>query len=838
MLTCIPKQDAAKLRQLFGTDGLTIEQLYKMDSAGRRQVFAKALGEETARDANALFEKAMLANQKQAIANWIWKNLYGGTPLYKGLTLNQSDALKNAFTMADLRQMTNDQREKEFDRILKDTKLAKTLARHFADNARSHNLANWEQRVFGTDALRQNKKVKGAFARLELMNDLGVLKPDKLEDFMEDFVAEQMGMTLTAEESAELSKRADAVSKAFDDVGTDWTADNYDAVLGYYKARAALEEYINFLDPESAIEVFADVGARGSILFSGRSLVNSMLYQWYPSLTQAIFKRITTGATLPGDWTVMEKITATLSATTDKQDLKLIWDHVKMGMKIYYETSYDVSRMESLDDGFRYFGERYTHTEGPSLSESKGAKEKIAALMRGHARLMKPGLKWIAGGSDTLIANIQRADTSRLAALITAKAEEKAGTLPQGMTVRDRMVEIFKDSMRPDPQTSEGQHARESGIMDANFSNFTYNNVYAKFAIKMRNFFGIPNKGVGKLFVPFVAIPATALGAGIEMSGPGFFTAAYTLRKAYKMEPGVEKQMELARGITKMLTTSVGLSLAVALMSFVLDDDDYIGPYDFTRRSENALSTTKNARASYVRFGGMWVNTNILGPLGIPLSALMSARQAHTRGRNVPLAYLAGIVNAASQFPGIKEATDWGSSIARSVRANDMKGAAKAMKAQPEDIGKWVAVRTLTSVAVYDLYGFASPDKYDALGRRLPHKRDDAVTAVTSFFIGANIKWDTSNELTEEFDRLNLKNAMPSIANPFGSNVEKLKKKIGEEAYESKLVELKRNYAEKAAALIQTDRYKRASPEKQKEMLDKVRDREIMMPIRRDANRR
>ncbi|MDL5055906.1 hypothetical protein [Geitlerinema calcuttense] len=837
MLTCIPKQFANELRKQFKADNIKIADLYAMDSAGRRKLFEKSLDADTAQQANALFEKAMVSNQATALKNWIWKNLYGSVPLYTGLSIKESEKFKQKLSMADLAKMDEDARRKAIMALIDDKTAAKRIASRYEHLKTTGGLANWERRVFGTDKLwseiKANKQLKGAFSRLEALNDLGVLTPPQMDKFMSDYVADVMGINLTAEEAAEIGAKVSAVSKAFDKVGGDWTADNSDSVINYFVKRKELETYLNYLDPEPAAEVFLDVGARGSILFSLRSLSNSIMYQIAPSASRLLIKRLSSGFLIPGDYSTIDRITTGLSGAASGINAKQLTDHVRMAMKIYAKTSYDISRMESLDDGFRYFGEKFTHTEGPSIKEAKGIKGKLAAIVRGHGKLMTPGLKWAAGGTDTLLANIHRADTSMFLGRTIAKAEQKAGTLEGSL--EDRIQFLFKDSMRPDPQTDEGAYIREMGILDANHANFTNNDIYGKIAERIRTGLGLGSNLIGKTIVPFMRIPANALGVGLEMSGPGLIRGTKQLISGLQMESGNDKNIAISEGISKLLLSGGGLALAAIFVSALLDDDDYIGAYDFTRRSENALSTTKNAGANYLRIGGNWYSTRWLGPLGIPVSAMMQARQERARGRSAVVGYLAGILTGAMQFPGLKEAGEWVQSAERATRAKDVQSVASAFKATPSDIGKWLAVRTVTGTVAHDLYGFKRADRYDALGRKVPHKGDTLGMAVASFFIGTNIKEDTSNEITKEFDRLSLKNALPTLTDP--AKPDDLKKAMGEDGYVEFLNSLKQAYAVKVAELIIEERYKKMSPEQQKDAIDKIRDREILKPIARERKK-
>ena len=802
-------------------------KMYDMSSADRRAVFEKVLPTEEATEANALLERAMLSTQRQAISNWIWKNLHAGkTPLYKGVTPQDADALRNNTTMSGLKRMDEATRLAELSKHVP-AKLAKQLNDRFEQLKKSGNLASFEERAFGTDEMAKNKRLKGAFARLETMSDLGVLTPPKLEKFMQDYVSDVMGTSVGFDESQELATHTDAVSKALEAVGDDWTADNRKAVVDYFQKRYELEKYISSLTPESTLDVFFGVGARGSMLMAPASLVNSFFYQLIPVATRAVVKRIAGGTQIPGDYSALERIKSTALAKLGPRLKGKAKAHMGMALEIYRKTGYDISRMESLDDGFRYFGERFTHTEGPSAKELKGLRAGLHYLVRGHAKLMMPAMKYLAGGTDTIFANLHRLDTTMMLAKTIATAEERAGTLTG--TIEERMEFLYKDAMRPDPQTDEGGYIRESGLMDANHANFTNKDIYSDLAIRIRD--AVP-KGIGKAILPFAKIPAQATGVGLEMGPIGVMRGLWQVFDALKMEAGVEKQVAISEGIHKSIFSAGGFVVAAIIAGALLDDDDYVGAYDQKARARNGLSTTENAGANMVRIGGNWYSTKWFGPLGIPLSAMMEARLARAKGDSAYMGYVTGMLTGAMQFPGVKEAGEWINALNKASEADNVEQAAKPLKAMPADIGKWALARVATSAVAYDALSMTAPYKYDALGRRVPHKWD---SPIKSLFFRANVRTDTSNAITKEFAKLALQKAMPALADPFGKNVNKLKAKLGEGGYTEFLNTQKQRYASRVATLIQSPGYQNAKPERKKEMIDEAREDLIMEPIRERA---
>lgn len=830
-LVCIPREYAPRLLRQFQRDGMSMDKLYDATSAERREFFEKTFNPETAKQVNMLFEKAMLSSQTNALKNWIWKHLYGSTPLYEGLSLTDATNLRKDLSMADLQRMTPEQRLEALKRHL-DEKTAQKLADSYERLRKTGNLIQWEKRVFGTDQLFQDRKLKGAFARLEALNDLGVLTPTQMEKFMEDFVSDQLGINVTAEESMEISKRTSAVSKAYEAVDGDWTADNKENVIDYFVKRKELETLLNRLDPESVVDVFLDIGARGSMLFSVRSFVNNFLYQWFPVSARAITKRLTEGALIPGDYSALQKASAAWASTDSGLFDSLTWKQIAMGLRIYKETGYDISRMSSLDDGFRYFGEKFTHTGGPSFKEAEGIQNKLASIVRMHGRFMETGLKWFAGGPDTFFANLHRADTTALLARTVAKAEERAGSLPEGKTYDERVSDLFKDAYRPDPQTEQGQYIREMGVSDAHHSAYTNSSVIADTAIGLRD---VLPYSIGKVLMPFVKIPGTALSASLEMTtGIGVAKGMYDVLTAIPKPASVEKNEQIANGLSKALTMGGGLAAAALIATAMFDDDDYIPAWDDLAKNEKGLTLAKNGGGSYIRIGGNWYSTKWLSALAIPFSAIMEARLAKARGDSMSLGYFKGMISGLREFPAIKELVDAYNDWTDDTRkAKNWPSVLNAVGMTPENVGKWIASRTITSTVQNDILGTATyKPRYDALGRKVPHKSDSVEAFVISFLIGSNVKQDTSNEITAEFDRLNLKGQLPTLSEPSGEIAQKAQAAYGEEGYVEKLNTLKQGYAEKVAELIQTLEYKGKSPEDQKKLIDKLRDKEIMKPLK------
>jgi len=69
MTLCLPKSDRDKILKALKEVELTIPKLYNMTDSERNVLFSRYIGKELASFVNVNFEKAMLSNQKKAIAD-------------------------------------------------------------------------------------------------------------------------------------------------------------------------------------------------------------------------------------------------------------------------------------------------------------------------------------------------------------------------------------------------------------------------------------------------------------------------------------------------------------------------------------------------------------------------------------------------------------------------------------------------------------------------------------------------------------------------------------------------------------------------------------------------
>lgn len=806
---CLTKSTIEKLKKGVQSGDITIEKLKTLSAQEANDLIAKYVGDmKVAQEINALFERAFLKDTQQAIKNVVWKTFYGGKPLYTDITLAQSQKMGEALKMSDLKGLTSEERIKKLSEFVPQ-KSAEKLEKRYQALEKSGNLKNWEERTLGTKELFENEKLKGNLAKLDALKDMGALTPKDTEKFMENFVESKLGVEVTREEAKQIASLSETASKAFDEIAktNDWTANNANNVYAYFKARSDLEKYQHSLEVKNSIDTanaLVEI-TRNNILGSPRIARNSVMYQIIPSGEREITKRLVSANIGDIDASFMEKLAVKISdgLGMGKQGRNFAKRQWLMSMKIYKDTGYDISRMMTLREGRTYIGETEKRIDPKSLIER-------------YAKATSFFPKWFAGGSDTVIANATRVETSVLWAKEIAALEAKKGKLPAGMTKEQRAEQLLVESYSFNPKDHKAQKIREMAILDAHSANSTQPDSMADWVVGLRDKIGFGGFKFGKALVPFAKIPATAISRGFQTAIPiNVLKDIRTLQTAVKVTDEGQRAKILTKSIASLVST-LGLVGTTVLIATLLDDDDYIPPYRLIKGKEYQLARARGANSGSVRINGKWIPLKYLPIISIPLSAIMEAKRAKARNQNPAIGYVKGIVAQFFDMPLIGDVDKLYTQADRAFTAKATQDVISGAGFDSETVWNWAKVRAIPSVLSWDLYNYIFPpeSKYDFLGREIER--------------GGGFKDDKSNEIIIEFNNLGKENETPTISDPSGKTAEEAKEKLGEEAYIEKLNSLKQKYAEKVLQEIRKDSYKRKSAEDKKKEIDELRRKYIL----------
>lgn len=813
---CILPTVAEKLREAFRAGKINIADLYNLGSSEKRIEFLAQYVGDNAKLLNTSLERAFISpNQKLALRNWVYKNVADVKPLYKDLTLEQSKKLAE-LDVPTLKKMNSADRIKEFRKYVGEA-LSESLNKRFEALKKSGKLELWESRAMGTETVKDAKKLKGELAKLEALDDLGVLSPKQAEDFMGSFVESKLGVSVTLEQSQEISRLVDKSSELLESISKkgDFTFNNKKEILEFFETKSKLDATMARLGEVDIVGTVADI-MRANILASPRILKNSFLYQALPGAERAITKRLVSGNFSDGIFEsgIIEKLQAKLSGIVpNKSSREFIKEQTKMALEIYHKTGYDISRMETLDVGKRIFGEKFGVAKGGD------------SILNKYYRLTNLAPKWMAGGTDTLFANIGRADTStmlsREIAFFEAGKMKFAHRTAKTEWIEKRATQLLKDSYSFSAKDPKAVMIRARGIKDAHRMNGTQMSVMADKLSKLRDWMNLGSFKLGKVLVPFLKIPATVAATGFKTaSGIGIYNAVKKISAATKLK-GTERSAEMAQGVDSLIRY-LGFTGAAVFLTTMLDTDDYIGAWETQKFGEYDLDRAEGGSTSMIRIGGVWIPLRFLPIIDIPIAAIMSGRQAKERGEPAIAGYAKGIAGQILQVPGIKDLKNLFDKTSKAIKAKGTEDILNALGLDGKSIFNWAKVRAVPSVISYDLYNelTEAEEKFDYLGRKIEKAN----------FIG--IRKDTSNELTEEIRRLNNVGMKPVTSDPSGEDSLKLAESLGVEAYIKLLQEKKRNLAQENMELIETDSYKQATDEEKKNMLNKNRTKYLLNSLK------
>lgn len=832
--------EAEKLKKAFRSGEISLSKLYEAkSSADRVSMLAKYIGKDNAKFFTARLERTyMLPRQKNAVRNIVYK-MFNEKPLYSGISIDKSKELSKALDMPSLKKMSSEVRVAELSKHLNE-KLAIKLNERFEYLKKSGNLQLWEEKVMGTETLRANKRLKGSLAKLEALNDLGVLSPKNMENFMQTLVEDQMNISIGIEDARKLAKLTGRNEELFNSITkkNDWTYKNAKEVKEYFKTIKdirVLQQDLVPMDLSDKINASIDY-FRASILASHRIIRNSALYQILPTLERFIANKIVP-FNIPGK--ELSKNTNRLfkaklfSIKPTKAGTEFAKGQFKMAWDIYKETGFDISRMENLDDGFNIFGGEKFNLRYPTAKKLKDTKglDKAKLGVQKFAEFISSTPKWTAGGTDMVGANLIRSNASLIFSKETAHLEASKmkfkNDTKKAEWIEKRAHELLVDSYSFSPKNDNASKIRSLSIFDARVVNNTQPSGFADIVVKMRDNLKIGDIGFGKALVPFAKIATASIARGVKLSVLPFdaVRSIYRINQASKLKD-IEKAGEIISKNISMLIGNVGLLTATIILASFLDDDDYIQQYDMAGYSESRLGSARGAQSGSIRIGGTWVPIKYLPMVNIPLSAIMTARQNKAKGKkgmDITASYLAGILGGFLDTPVISDIYKLTGKIHNGAKSKEMVKLLNDVGLDGETLFDWVKVRAIPSMISYDLWNAVFPRdaRYDFLGNE---------TGKNKTWIG--FRADRSNEITLEFNRLLNTGNLPTISEPTIN--QSLLDSIGKEEYDKQVSRYKQNYADKVSELIFTDKYLNMSDEDKKKAIDKIRKEEILDALKKN----
>jgi len=559
-------------------------------------------------------------------------------------------------------------------------------------------------------------------------NMIASMLPDEkvaLKALLEDVVSDGLGIKVSSEEVANISKLAKKIDEAQVKLGGDLgVPTKVQEHIDFFRAKKNMDDYLQSRTPSHKLKVLTGTIGRGMMLASVKSPLLNIGSNIEIGFAEALARRISA---------------LSLRGTDNKMAL----DFVKMANKIYQKTGYDISRMTSINDlgsaGERVLG-KIVHSQG------KG-------FIRGTGRVVEDVVfKQLMGAPDVAFASAHFADSVNLNAL-------KFG---------DKAKEVMADAMRVEPQTAEGLILRNQGILDAQKATWTDTTWASKVSEGIRKILNEVSGDLraGDYLLPFVKTPANLVATGMDYGGVGIPKAFFKMYKGIRT--GELGNKETVRGIARDLVTA-GLGITGALLvTSHLKDDDYVGAYDPSRAQIESL---RNSNYNAVRIRGKWIALDWFGSLGIPINAIMSARKYGKTPGEKTFQYTKGVLTSAFNIPGVSDIFDSVKTYAYKKNQNleEMTGettnyiaeelASRLIASIFPDVSK--AVDPLVRSTVGKSLGFIPNtvvNKIPFLSKTLPAKRNifgeevKGEPAVSDILFGSRVKTDREDSLVKEIN--------------------------------------------------------------------------------------
>lgn len=641
----------------------------------------------------------------------------------------KASALKGEVDVKKLYDMSSKER-REFFAKYTDKVLGRLINTEFEKAIVSEQktaLLDWAKGVFDPKA-KSGPVYKNVLDKINSLDEMGVLDPKTEQAFLEDLVADKLGVSVTPDEIRNIHIKAQEIQKAQESLGDNFgSVEHEKAMTDFLLAKRKMDDYLLSLNPASASQVLVGTIGRGAMLASIKSPLLNIGSNTEMAITEALARRLSGGG-------------------VKGANNKLAMDYVKMVNRIYHKTGYDLSRMIDISkegaSGSKVLGET-VHSQG---------KGPVRATGRFFEDMV---FKKLMGAPDVAFASSHFADSVNTGALKMAKGNKAKAT------------EMMQDAMRIKPQTEAGELLRSQGIMDAEYATYTNKSAASKVSEGIRKVLNkiYPDLRIGDYTMPFVKTPSNVISAGLDYAGGGAIKAIAKTARAFSQ--GGIKSKEEGRAIARdFVRGGMGITGAWVITN-QLKDSDFVGAYDPKRAQ---IEDLKNSNYNAIKVGGKWISIDWLGPLGVPVSAIMYARQYGKTPEEGVFQYGKGALSQLGNLPGIEVGVEAGKAVLDNAKSETLEEAKTGLLSY---LGKEATSRLIPSIlgdsakalddTVRDteksaLGGLKA--KIPLLSKTLPAKENvfgepiKGEGPISDILFGSRVKTDRTDSVVTEIDRV------------------------------------------------------------------------------------
>jgi hypothetical protein len=711
--------------------------------------------------------------------------------------------------------MSSEDRRKLFEKYV-DPETAKGVNTGFEKAMSSEQQAaigKWVKDTFSSRE-KQKPEYKDILTKINELHDKGVLTPENEKAFLEDLVADKLGVSVSKEEASTIDTLTQDIAKHSDKVSPVGTH-----TIEFYQAKRKMSDYLNSLTPNSNLRVFTSTIGRGTMLLSFKSPLLNIESNSIAGFLAAAERRI-----------VQRRFNGFNNDFASK--------YRKYATDVYKKTGYDLSRFQAFGEGKMVRGEEIGHSQGKGIVRRTGRFFEDVAFNK------------MQGAPDAAFAAFHFTDSANLSSSVMALKEGLKGD-----AAKERALAIMKDAFSEEPETKEGMYVRAQAEADALYATFTNKSVASTIALSLR---GIANKAtgdfrLGEITDPFVKTPANVIAAGLDYSGATVTAKIATgiLRTLHDVAGGKSFDRENFAEINKyMIRAGMGLTFSF-LIAQMIKPEDFIGQYP-TNPSEQKLLDARNAPTNAIKVGGHWISLDYLSVLGAPLLGFLYAKKygngspadaafRYAQGIGATIQNLPGLATIASAYDYIKNPPDKNKGVAdAALTAGKNALGALTSRIIPGgiiDLGNMTDQyrREKDKGSLTSNVQGQIPGLIPGIAKGLPIKEDIFGTQektepwISTLLFGSRVKSSNDSELLTELAHLSDEGKLPALTDVTKNSkpMMQLKQQIGDKEYDKASHEFGTALRVNMTDAIKTDEYKAADSEGRRNILNKVKQQTI-----------
>ncbi len=727
--------------------------------------------------------------------------------------LQLKSAIKSGeINAAKLKEMTSEQRRELFSKHTTPEigKQINTAFERAISSKQKESIKKWIKETF-TTVQKNQPSHQALIERIDKVNE--IIDAKKSDSFLEDVIADKLGISVSAEEVEEITRRTEELNKLYEpvkDVIGDPTQ-KQDEQKKYLEALSKTNDYLLSLTPSSKGQILSSIIGRGNLLFRASSAVINAVSDVTWGGYQAIERRIKNGSIGGANTKLARQIAAFYT-------------------NLYHKTGFDLSRSMTLDDTKKILGEEMIHSQG------KGA---IRAVGRFYTDVV---FNKMQGSADVLGANIAFADSLNMHSTLRAKEEGLKGD-----ELKVRAEELMKDAARVEPQSEEAKILREKAITDAQISTFTDKSTFAEISTGFRKALNAATGDLrlGDQLIPFVKTTSNIAQRMAETSGLGLIPSAVfrTIKTFNDVSKGAkfnEARKEEFKGfLDQSIRAGFGITVAF-LLSMMIDEDDFLGLYDQKEKELNKLGNRIN---NAVRIGDKWVSLDYFGPLAAPITAMLYVKKYGGDLQNKAYNFFRGAASQATQIPGFEQVADaykvtedflndkYDKEKGGEFAANTIDQIrARLIPGIVSDFGKMVDDYQRETKGQGTWAKFQSNIPF--LREKLPIAKDlfgeelYTESALSTLGTGSRVKQARDSSIIDELDRLSRADQLPTLTRleETSTKMQRLAEQKGQNTYLRAAKHYQDTFHDKLQKTIRTTKYRAQTDEEKKNMINDLRN--------------